>query len=339
MRYCPICQTRYDEDIILFCTKDGAPLVEENPSFTALPSESLNVVTEEDGEETVIRRNSPAPDSGLSSTVSQRIVIPTGDAVVNSETVRAKTVPPHQPPPKSNMTATVLLTVFGTLIVLGMLGGIWYLLRGGNSNDVNANKTNVNFSAVSNIANVNANFNADNSLSTLDTNINANFNTNINANVNANLKTPTPTRTPTPTPTPRISNVNANQNSNFDLGNNNVMSKPTPSPSVSPSPRISPTPVVPAQNVNAGIMNSRAISLVTPAYPQSARQVNAAGEVKVQISIDEQGNVTSAKAVSGNPLLRSPAEAAARQSRFNPVKVGDQAVKANGFLLYNFINQ
>jgi TonB family protein len=67
--------------------------------------------------------------------------------------------------------------------------------------------------------------------------------------------------------------------------------------------------------------------------------MNASGQVTVQVSVDEDGNVTSARAVSGHPLLRSPAENAARQSRFNPVKIDDRAVKATGVLVYNFINQ
>ncbi|MGI9034903.1 MAG: TonB family protein [Pyrinomonadaceae bacterium] len=333
MRYCPVCQTRYDEEIVRFCTKDGAPLVEENPSFTAMPSESL-IEPEDDGEETVIRRNSPAPDLPRAS--SERIVIPTNE--IKTEPVRAKTQTAYQPPKKPNTTVTVLLTILGTFVVLGALGGIWYLLRGNNSNDANANKTNANFNIASNVANFNANFNAANSLS----NFNANANFNANFNANANLKTPTPTRTPTPTPTPTPvnSNANANQNPNLNLGNTNIMSRPTATPSASPTPRISPTPTAaPPQNVNVGVMNSRAVSLTTPAYPQSARQANASGQVTVQITVDEQGNVTSAKAISGHPLLRSAAEAAARQSRFNPVKIGDRPVSATGLLVYNFINQ
>jgi len=58
----------------------------------------------------------------------------------------------------------------------------------------------------------------------------------------------------------------------------------------------------------------------------------------VQITVDESGNVLSAKAMSGHPLLRQSAEAAARQSRINPIKVNNQAVAATGLLVYNFIN-
>jgi hypothetical protein len=41
--------------------------------------------------------------------------------------------------------------------------------------------------------------------------------------------------------------------------------------------------------------------------------------------------------VSGNPLLRSPAESAARQAKF-PSKVGGENAKAVGTLVYNFVN-
>lgn len=67
--------------------------------------------------------------------------------------------------------------------------------------------------------------------------------------------------------------------------------------------------------------------------------MRAAGQVAVQVAVDELGNVTSAKATSGHPLLRAPAEAAARQSKINPVKVGNKSVQATGILLYTFINQ
>ncbi|HLM02147.1 MAG TPA: energy transducer TonB, partial [Pyrinomonadaceae bacterium] len=136
----------------------------------------------------------------------------------------------------------------------------------------------------------------------------------------------------TKTPTP---DTNANVNVNVNTA---VNTRPTPSPTPTPTPRPSPTPSLP-QNVNVGMLNSRAVSLPKPAYPPTARQMNASGQVRVQVTIDEEGNVLSAKALNGHMLLRNPAEAAARQSRFNPVKVGNQPVRATGVILYNFINQ
>jgi protein TonB len=65
--------------------------------------------------------------------------------------------------------------------------------------------------------------------------------------------------------------------------------------------------------------------------------MNASGQVSVQVLVDEEGNVISAKAVNGHALLRAPAEAAARQSKFNPVTKDGRAVKAVGVIVYNFI--
>jgi hypothetical protein len=37
MKFCPKCQTKYDDEILRFCKTDGTPLVSEvPPSFTAL---------------------------------------------------------------------------------------------------------------------------------------------------------------------------------------------------------------------------------------------------------------------------------------------------------------
>jgi TonB family protein len=334
MKFCPTCQTRYDEEILRFCTKDGTPLVDEQqPNFIQMPSESLDAPEDDFGEETVIRRNRPqnAPPAEVENLSAERIVIPTSETA--REAVRAKEVQNKIAPRKSNTAAVVLFTILGTLAVLGLGFGGWYFLsQRDNAANINAN-TNVN----ANLANQNSNINAD-SLFNADFNINANTNVNANANVNANLKTPTPTKSPTPSPTksPTPSpDANTNVNANTG-GNTNVGISPTPT--ATPTPRPSPSPTAPA-NVNVGVLNTRAVSLPKPAYPPAARQMNASGQVTVQVTIDEDGNVTSARAVSGHPLLRNPAETAARQSKFNPVRVNGQPVRATGVVLYNFINQ
>ena len=39
MKYCPTCETRYDEDILRFCMKDGTPLLDEaEPNFIEMPA-------------------------------------------------------------------------------------------------------------------------------------------------------------------------------------------------------------------------------------------------------------------------------------------------------------
>lgn len=340
MKFCPTCQTRYDEEILRFCTKDGAPLVEENPSFSELPSEGD--AADDIGEETLIRRNPPReipppqPQEETFGNTAQRVVIPVNEfAEPTPEPVRTKPAP-IAPVKKSNTALVVLATMLGTIIVLGVLAIGWYALRGENEPAANQN-TNINTAA--NNSNANTNYNADTSLANFNAVVNTNTNVNANANANANLKTPTPTptRTPTPTPTPTPNDANTNSNANTNVGNTNASPRPSPtaSPSQTPRPSASPT----QQNVNVGVMNSRAVNLPKPAYPQAAKDANASGQVTVRISVDESGNVTTARAVSGHALLRPSAENAARQSRFNPVKVDNQAVKADGLLVYNFINQ
>jgi TonB family protein len=83
-----------------------------------------------------------------------------------------------------------------------------------------------------------------------------------------------------------------------------------------------------------GSLNSKAIELPDPEYPAAAKAVRAFGTVKVQITIDEFGNVIAAKALSGHPLLQSAAVAAAQKARFEPAK---EPVKTVGVLTYNFV--
>ncbi len=91
--------------------------------------------------------------------------------------------------------------------------------------------------------------------------------------------------------------------------------------------------------MNGGVLNGKAITLPKPAYPQIARQAQASGSVTVQITIDEEGNVIAASAVSGHPLLRSSALEAARLAKFSPTKLNGEAVKVSGMLVYSFVAQ
>ena len=59
------------------------------------------------------------------------------------------------------------------------------------------------------------------------------------------------------------------------------------------------------KTISGGVVNSKATQLVKPPYPAAAKAVNASGAVNVQVTIDENGNVISAAALSGHPLLRA----------------------------------
>jgi protein TonB len=104
-----------------------------------------------------------------------------------------------------------------------------------------------------------------------------------------------------------------------------------------PPPPPAPTP--PRAPISGGVLNGKAISLPKPSYPPIARQAHASGTVVVQVTIDENGNVISAHAVSGHPLLQAVAVAAARGARFSPTKLSGQPVKVTGVITYNFVAQ
>jgi periplasmic protein TonB len=107
-----------------------------------------------------------------------------------------------------------------------------------------------------------------------------------------------------------------------------------------PPPPPAPTPVAPKLvRMSEGVLKGNAISLPKPVYPPIARQIGLQGLVAVQILIDEEGRVLSAKAISGHPLLIHEAQKAAMQARFTPTRLSNQPVKVSGVITYNFVKQ
>ncbi len=104
-----------------------------------------------------------------------------------------------------------------------------------------------------------------------------------------------------------------------------------------PPPPPIPPPNLVERTLSGGVLNGKALSLPRPSYPPAARAVNAEGPVTVQVLIDENGEVVSASAVSGHPLLRPTAVAAARQARFAPTFLAGSPVKVTGVITYNFV--
>ncbi|HEU4796484.1 MAG TPA: TonB family protein [Pyrinomonadaceae bacterium] len=122
-------------------------------------------------------------------------------------------------------------------------------------------------------------------------------------------------------------------------GSGNVVSAPAKVAIADEPPPPAPTPTPRTAPISGGVLNGKAISLPKPQYPPIARAARASGTVVVQVLIDENGSVVSAKAVSGPPLLLATAVAAARQARFSPTKLSGQPVKVTGVIQYNFVAQ
>src|SRR5207248_3064147 len=113
-----------------------------------------------------------------------------------------------------------------------------------------------------------------------------------------------------------------------DTGGDVVTPLPPPPPPGSSSSRAP---------ISGGVLNDKAVSKPEPAYPPVAKAAKASGTVTVQVTVDESGNVISAAAVSGHPLLQAAAVAAARRAKFAPFKLGGSPVKVTGVLTYNFV--
>ena len=101
-------------------------------------------------------------------------------------------------------------------------------------------------------------------------------------------------------------------------------------------PAPTPTPVTPKILKVTELINSRALLLPKPPYPVLAKQIRLQGTVVIQVLIDENGKVLSARPVSGHPMLIPEAQRAAMQAKFSPTTLNGIAVKVSGMISYNF---
>lgn len=89
-------------------------------------------------------------------------------------------------------------------------------------------------------------------------------------------------------------------------------------------------------DITGNIGGAKAIYLAKPIYLDQAKEAGAEGKVKVEIAIDEDGNVILAKAVSGHHSLHESAQNAALKSKFRVPQINGQGSKVSGHLNYNF---
>jgi len=88
--------------------------------------------------------------------------------------------------------------------------------------------------------------------------------------------------------------------------------------------------------VSRDVRIGKAINLVKPAYLVSAVRLVPPRSLSVEVAIDENGKVISARALNGPRQLQAAAVAAARESRFTPSLVSGTPVESSGVIEYKF---
>jgi len=117
----------------------------------------------------------------------------------------------------------------------------------------------------------------------------------------------------------------------------NVAEKSTPSTPTSAEANASKEEVkIPVMRISEEVLRKAAIEIPEPQYPEDAELARAAGPVRVEVIIDHNGVVTTARATSGNPRLFDAATSAASKARFLMSAFSDQPTGAYGVLTYNF---
>lgn len=111
-------------------------------------------------------------------------------------------------------------------------------------------------------------------------------------------------------------------------------------------PRETPEPVKPTGPsaetpktegpMDVGSLIAYATKQAQPLYPPAAKSMRASGVVRVEVTVDENGQVAEVQKTSGPPLLQTAAKDAVRKWRFKPFTRDGQPVRAVGFVNFNF---
>lgn len=105
-----------------------------------------------------------------------------------------------------------------------------------------------------------------------------------------------------------------------------------------------PKPVVTVPSVQApagspidvGSLLAYATKQTPPVYPNAARSARQTGMVKVEVTVDEKGEVAKVEKTSGPMMLQGAARDAILKWKFKPFTRDGQPVRATGFVSFNF---
>ena len=107
---------------------------------------------------------------------------------------------------------------------------------------------------------------------------------------------------------------------------------------VTPKPEpVKADPPKSTEPIDVGSLVAYATKQSPPVYPPQAKTMRATGLVKVEVTVNEAGDVAEIQKTSGPPMLQNAAKDAIRKWKFKPFVRDGQPVKANGFVSFNFI--
>ena len=98
----------------------------------------------------------------------------------------------------------------------------------------------------------------------------------------------------------------------------------------------SPEPKKSETTVAVGSLIDFASEKVQAIYPSAAKSLRVTGLVRVEVLLDEKGNVSSVTKVTGPLQLQNAARDAALKWKFRPVLRDGTPVRASGFINFNF---
>lgn len=84
------------------------------------------------------------------------------------------------------------------------------------------------------------------------------------------------------------------------------------------------------------LINNRAVKLAKVFYPAEARKAKIQGKVLVRITVNQNGKVTEAQMIEGNPIFKEACEKAALASIFKPRIEDGKKIRYSGKLQYSF---
>lgn len=101
---------------------------------------------------------------------------------------------------------------------------------------------------------------------------------------------------------------------------------------VAPPVALPPLPAAPKKTpvkIGGAVQEAKLIRKVMPEYPQLALKSHVSGEVRLEILVNEEGDVIDVKVIQGNPLLIAEAVRAVWQWKYSPTLLNGEPVIVN----------